>query len=53
MADIQSGNVQEVLSVDPDVPEVGGLSHDSRWIYFSKVTIAADIWMLTLNEEPK
>ena len=51
LADIQSGKVQEVLSLYPDTLEVGTLSRDSRWIYFSRATTEADIWMFTLNEE--
>jgi hypothetical protein len=51
MADIQSGNVQEIISLNPDRLEVGTLSHDRRWIYFSRTTTEADIWMLTLTEK--
>jgi Tol biopolymer transport system component len=51
--DSESGRVGEVLSLSPDY--VGGfsISHDNRWIYFSREKAEADIWMLTLNEEQK
>lgn len=49
--DIETGEAHEVLSVGPDEFESLSLSPDDRWIYFSRITKEADIWMLTLNEE--
>jgi Tol biopolymer transport system component len=52
--DIDSGRMQEVLSVTPDsTGPFLSLSPDNRWIYFSRRKREADIWILTLNEEQK
>lgn len=53
LLDIESGRVQEILSVSPDYAGEHSVSPDNRWIYFSRWTYEADIWMLTLDEEPK
>jgi hypothetical protein len=49
--DIESGSIHEVLNLSPDAVFIGVVSPDNRWLYFNRVTVEADIWMLTLNEE--
>jgi Tol biopolymer transport system component len=51
LLDIESGRVQEILSVSRDYVDEHSVSPDNRWIYFSRWTYEADIWMVTLNEE--
>jgi hypothetical protein len=51
--DIESGGVDEVLNLTPDIVLGAVVSPNNRWLYFTRVTTAADIWMLTLNEEQK
>jgi Tol biopolymer transport system component len=51
-ADIDSGEVHELLSLFPDDLSCSALSPDNQWIYLDRSKDEADIWMLTLNEEP-
>jgi serine/threonine protein kinase/sugar lactone lactonase YvrE len=54
LLDGKTGNFHEVLSLEPDTIEEGlDLSSDDRTIYFSRIRSEADIWMLTLDEEPQ
>ena len=53
LVDRYSGERHEVLSLAPDFIWWPTISSDERWIYFSRLTHEADIWMLTLNEERK
>jgi hypothetical protein len=46
--DIESGSIQEILSVSPD-RIFAGTTHDDQTLYFTRMTGEADIWMLTLN----
>lgn len=49
LIDSQSKEVRELLSVSPDEFGIGvTISHDDCQIYFSVVTIEADIWLMTL-----
>jgi hypothetical protein len=50
LIDSQSRKIHEVLSVAPHDFGVGvALPRDDRQIYFSLVTIEADIWLMTLE----
>jgi Tol biopolymer transport system component len=49
LVDVQSKEVQEVLSVHPDRTGYRAVSADGRWIYFNRFSLETDIWMLTLN----
>jgi Tol biopolymer transport system component len=51
LIDSESGSFEVVLSIPPDTVEGFSVSHDNRWIFFSRGKAEADIWMLTLNEE--
>jgi hypothetical protein len=53
LVDIETREVREVLSLAPDRLNWARLSHDGQWMYFTRTTEEADIWMLTLNEEQK
>ena len=54
LLDGKTGSFHEVLSLEPDAVEaVLDLSSDNRTIYFSRFRSEADIWMLTLDEEPR
>jgi hypothetical protein len=54
LIDTKTGRFHEVLSLEPDtVGDFFDLSRDDRTIYFSRRHSEADIWMLTLNEEPQ
>ena len=48
MVDIESGEVREFGQM-----RFSAASSDNRFIYFSRQTVEADVWMLTLNEEQK
>ena len=49
--DTVSGSTSVVLSVPPDRVAYPCLTHDDRWLYFTRWINEADIWMLTLEEE--
>jgi hypothetical protein len=51
LLDIESGRVQEILSVPPDYVDEHSVSPDNRWICFTRWTYETDIWMLTFDEE--
>ncbi len=51
LLDSDSGRADEVLSISPDTVGRPAVSHDNRWIYFTRRTSEADIWLLTLDEE--
>jgi hypothetical protein len=51
MLDIDSGTEHEILSLSPDIVMHAAVSPDGQTLYFSRLKIEADIWMLTLNEE--
>jgi Tol biopolymer transport system component/serine/threonine protein kinase len=51
LVDVQTREAREVLSVFPDTLNWMALSHDGQWLYFTRQSEEADIWMLTLNEE--
>ncbi len=54
LLDGKTGGFHEVLSLEPDaVDEVLDLSRDDRTVYFSRIRSEADIWMVTLDEEPQ
>jgi Tol biopolymer transport system component len=53
IVDSLSGETHEFLSITPDAVGYPSISDDNRWIYFSRVSTQADIWMLSLNEEQK
>jgi Tol biopolymer transport system component len=53
LQEIESGRVHEVLSISPDDISGFSISRDNRWIYFSRESAEADIWMLTLNPDRK
>jgi hypothetical protein len=54
LLDGKTGRYREVLSLEPDtIGAYFGLSRDDRTIYFNRRRLEADIWMLTLDEEPK
>jgi serine/threonine protein kinase len=54
LLDGKTGSFHEVLSLEPDTVEDDlDLSSDERTIYFSRGHAEADIWMVTLDEEPK
>jgi len=51
LVDSQSKKLHEVLSVAPHNFGIGvTLSRDDRLIYFSLVTVEADIWLMRLND---
>jgi hypothetical protein len=51
LVDSESASIQDVLSISPDLVGPGlSVSHDNRWIYFTRMTREADIWILTFNE---
>ena len=48
LVDTESGDVTELLSVAPDVLAVDiAVSQDSRWIYFIRREVEADLYLLT------
>ena len=49
IADIESGEVRQILSDPPDFFLDAGISDDNRFIYFVRQKIDADIWLLTLK----
>jgi Tol biopolymer transport system component len=51
LGDLQSGQIEEILSIAPDEFICSALSRDNRWFYFGRQKNEADIWLLTLNEE--
>jgi Tol biopolymer transport system component len=54
LLDGKTGGFREVLSLEPDtITDSFGLSRDDRTIYFVRDRSEADIWMVTLDEEPK
>jgi Tol biopolymer transport system component len=53
LANMETGAVGEVFSLERDWIRDLSLSSDDQWIYFVRVENEADIWMLTLNEEQK
>ena len=48
-ADIESGEVSELVSLLPDLVSSVSLSPDNRWIYFERIKDQADVWLLTLG----
>jgi hypothetical protein len=48
--DIDSGKSGEVLSLLPDLIWPTDFSPDQKWLYFTRQSSEADIWMLTLSE---
>jgi serine/threonine-protein kinase len=50
VVDARTREVRKVWSVERDVLGPPRLSLDGRWIYFSRRTTEADIWMLTLDD---
>jgi Tol biopolymer transport system component len=53
LVDSESKKAHEVLALAPDWLYFPSMSHDIRWLYFSRENFEADIWMLTLDEEQK
>ena len=50
----KTSGFHEVSSLEPDaIGENFGLLRDDRTIYFSRRGTEADIWMLTLDENPQ
>lgn len=48
LVDTESGDATELLSVAPDVLAVDiAVSPDSRWIYFIRRQVEADLYLLT------
>ena len=50
VVDARTREVRKVWSVERDVLGPPRLSLDGRWIYFSRRTTEADVWMLTLED---
>ncbi len=54
LLDGEAGSFHDVLSLGPDkIDDYFGLASDQRTIYFSRIRPEADIWMVTLDEEPR
>jgi Tol biopolymer transport system component len=49
LADIETEEVREILSLSPDTLSNPCPSPDNRWFFFNRRQREADIWMLTLN----
>ncbi len=49
VVDLNSGEIQDVLSLLPYEVYSPAVPRDNRWLYFVRGASEADIWLLTLN----
>ncbi|MCZ6670886.1 MAG: protein kinase, partial [Acidobacteria bacterium] len=49
LLDTRSRESRKILSLDPDSLDLSGLSSDYRTLFFSRVSLEADIWVLDLE----